>query len=348
MINQYLQRLKDSEPLLVRPSLLTNQHSLNKESFSLSGNWDRLGSSIVNGKIYKSFLLRLQGASWESTPLYKDKHSLGKRWLKKLPIWDSMLQDITTNGYTQLPNKNKVDEYISVLVGRHGHMFIYNGIHRLICCLLSKKDDKIPVKILLRHTGWKSFRSSCIRYQKRRGSLYCQLPHPDLESIPYYWTNERAELIAKYSLFQGGKVLDAGSHWGTTSYILSNAGFNVEAIEISTPHFKKLKKLSKWPGPGFTVGNTDVLSLTGSYDTLVILNLVHHFLKDRLKLSRFIDFLNDNSFSEIFYQSHKEGDKWSPYMLPTESLKMIMEATEMYSVTAVKEFNGRQLFHIHR
>ena len=348
MITKYLQKLKHYEPILVDPKDLVNQHSLNKVSFDLSGDWDTIGESITSGYIYKSFKKRLEGADWKSTRLYQRKYKKGNRWLRKLPIWDQMLQDIVSNGYTQQPNKNRIDEYISILIGRHGHMFIYNGIHRLVCCLLSDKVSKIPVKILLRHSEWDTFKSQCLSYAKHRGSLYCQLPHPDLESIPYYWTNERANLIAKHSFYPGGSILDAGSHWGTTSYVLSTKGFKVEAVERSKPHYNKLKKLSQWPGPGFKATNSNVLDNKGSYNTLVLLNLVHHFLKDRRTLSQFIDFLNDLKFDEIFYQSHKPDDKWAPYMTPSETLKTIIEATEMYSVTSLENFNGRQLYHITR
>ena len=346
MITKYLRKLKNYEPILVEPSLLTNQHSLNKSSFSLNGDWDTLTHSITNGYIYKSFQKRLEGVDWKSTRLYQRKYKKGERWLRKLKVWDSMLQDITTNGYTQHANRDKIDEYISILIGRHGHMFIYNGIHRLVCCLLSDKDTKIPVKVLLRHTDWATFKRQCEAYAKRRGSLYCQLPHPDLESIPYYWTNERAECIADVSIFPGGHVMDIGAHWGTTSFIMAKNNFICTAIEKSKVHFNKLIKVSRFPRSGFSIANRDFTKSPLNADIGIFLNIAHHFILDKEKQKRFFHFLSLSKFNEVFYQSHRVDDKWASTMSPGEMLENIKSLTGLKSHYQLADFNGRKLWHL--
>ena len=346
MVKKFLRKLKDAPVIYVRPSDIQNQHSLDKNNIDLNGDWDNLGRVVQKGFIFKSFKERLEGTPWERTTLFKRKKRLGKRWLKKLPIWDSMLNDIVNNGYTQRPNSEPIDEYISILIGRNGHMFIYNGIHRLVCCLLSDKVDKIPVKVLLRHTQWAHFKRQCEDYAKRRGGLYAQLPHPDLESIPYNWTNERAELIAKNSNYPGGTLIDIGSHWGTTSYILAQYGFKVTAIERSKNHFNKLTKLSQLPGKSFNRIREDFTLLDFDIDTCVMLNIAHHFIIDKQKKESFRRFLLANDFKEVFYQAHKTDDKWSPYMKPEEMLSFIMENSRKSEYSMLKDFNGRKLYHI--
>lgn len=346
MIGRYLKQLKDAPVIYVKPIDIANQHSLDKHSFDLNGDWDILGRTVYKSFIFKSFAQRLKGEPWESTTLYKRKKRLGKRWLRKLPIWDSMLNDIVTNGYTQQPNSEPIDEYISILIGRDGHMFIYNGIHRLVCCLLSKKVDKIPVKVLLRHTEWAKFKRSCEAYAKRRGGLYAQLPHPDLESIPFNHTNERAELIAENSNFPGGTVVDIGSHWGTTSYILAQHGFKVTAIERSKNHFNRLTKISKFPGKTFDRMRGDFTIYDFNIDTLVMLNIAHHFIIDKQKRESFRKFLLANDNREIFYQAHGEDSKWAPYMSPDEMLSFIMSNSRKYNYVMLKDFNGRKLYHL--
>ena len=346
MIGKYLRQLKNAPIIYVKPSDIANHHSLNKHGFDLNGDWDNLTQTVHKGIIFKSFAQRLKGDPWESTVLYKRKKRLGKRWLRKLSIWDSMLNDIVNNGYSQRSNKEPIDEYISILIGRNGQMFIYNGIHRLVCCLLAKREEKIPVKVLLRHTQWAQFKRSCIEYSNRRGGLYAQLPHPDLESIPYIWTNERAELIASNSNYPGGTVVDIGSHWGTTSYVLAQKGFQVSAIERSKNHYRRLSKLSKFPGKPFNPMLGDFTLYDFDIDTFVMLNIAHHFIIDKVKHESFRKFLQSNDCKEIFYQAHKEDDKWSPYMKPEEMLDFILTNSKKHSFRMLKDFNGRKLYHL--
>lgn len=346
MIKKYLKQLKDAPVIYVNPTDIVSKHSLNKDKFTTDGNWDTLGDTIYSGFIYNAFEARLDGAEWEDTEFFKRQSGLGKRWLNKLPLWDLMLDDIVNNGYNQRKNRNKIDEYISILIGRNGHMFIYNGIHRLVCCLLSDEVDKIPVKVLLRHSEWEKFKDSCIDYANRRNGLYAQLPHPDLESIPFNHSNNRAELVADASNFPNGSVLDIGAHWGTTSYVLAQKGFNVTAVEKSKNHFNKLKKISMFPGKSFTAKHQDFTIEPLATNTLVMLNIAHHFIIDKVKRNRFMNWLNDSSFAEIFYQAHGEDSKWAPYMTPEEMLNKIMDTSGMKEYSMLKDFNGRKLYHL--
>ena len=157
-IKPLLGKLEKAEVIWVWPEDLINTHSVRKgQGIDLSGNWDRLGNSILGGMIYKSFKRRLNGVEWEDTTIYKQRPKNRHWWTRKLPIWDSMLKDIIPNGFTQRPLLDPIDEYMSILIGRNGDMFIYNGIHRYVCCLVSEVKKKIPVKVLARHSEWAKF-----------------------------------------------------------------------------------------------------------------------------------------------------------------------------------------------
>ena len=350
-VNIGYKRLAKANPIWVWPKDLINVHSARKvrtRVIDLSGDWDKLGKSVLDGHIYKSFKHRLSGTPWEDTTTYKKRPLKKPHWPRKLPVWDKMLADIVPNGFTQRPLKDPIDEYMSILIGRNGDMFIYNGIHRFVCCLLSEVRKKIPVKVLARHTEWAEFKQSCYNYQQRRGKLYSQIPHPDLESIPYYWTNERAELIAKHSLYPKGTVVDLGAHWGITSYILSQHGFKCTAIEKSKKQFVKLTKISKFPGLSFNMMLDDFTIYDFDIDTFVMLNIAHHFIIDKVKRKTFTRFMQANSCKEIFYQSHRTDDKWAPHMMPQKMLKLIMDSAEMNNALSLKTFNGRELWHLSR
>ena len=347
-IKKRVRVLKDAKVIIIDPETLSLPQLRCDVRVDLDGDWDTLGRSVKNGYIFKSFKMRLGGEAWEDTPIYKNRPISKPSWIKKLRRWDRMIADIVENGYTFRPlKKDFIDEYMSILIGRNGDMFIYNGIHRLCCCLLSKVKKEVPVKVLLRHSGWKDFRANVTRYQKKRGQLYCQLPHPDLASIPYYWTNERAELIAENSINQGGYVLDAGSHWGTTSYVLAQKGFNCTAAEISKSHHKRAVKIARFPGKWFMPINRDFLDLDINLSgTLVLLNIAHHFIYKPKLFKKFKRFLRTNPIKEIFYQAHKLGDKWSPKMEPLEMLKTISSRSNLSTINELGNFNGRILYHL--
>jgi len=257
-----------------------------------------------------------------------------------------------TNGYSVKPNNRKLDEYITVLIGRYGDMFHFNGIHRLSCCMLSNKVQKIPVKVLARHVWWQRFRNrvSNIRNRRPKYLLYSQIPHPDLENIPYrYPTYERVRLISERSGYPGGTVLDAGAHWGSISYGLAQEGFHCTAVEINESTFKFTRRISKFPGKSFKPLLGNFLDIRQHFDTLVIFNIAHHFIgNDNFK--RFMNFLNENSFKEIFYHTHREeGEKLKGKDInypPIRYLNGIKDSSGLHNHEKIGHILHRDLFHI--
>ena len=316
--------------------------------------WDMHYRDIRDSNIYKMFEDRVNGNGWPDGLLADKKPSFKKL---RLESWDSMISDITQNGYSFRPfEKCKSDEYISVMIGRDGHIILYNGIHRTCCCLLSSVKNKIPVKVIYRHPEWDAFKASISGYEERNKKIYCHVPHPDLDSIEHYWNNDRAELIAEKSFYPRGRVLDIGSHWGTTSFTLAKHGFTCVAIENNECHFRKTSKISRMNssggGPTFTAINTNALDYIayGETDTLVMLNIAHHFQMKKEDYDAFIRFLKANKFKEIFYQSHKDKDKWSTQsatcLKPAQYRGRIMRAAGLKHYKTLATFGGRDLYHL--
>lgn len=303
------------------------------------GNWDTGNRLVTSTIIFKGFKQRLEGADWKSTKFYKHYRQSEDR----LKNWDEMLKDIMTYGYTHRPINDIVDNYMSILIGRNGHMFIYNGIHRFCCCMLSPIRQKVPVKVILCHIQWRNFRNSCSSFKGTQGRIYSQLPHPDLEQIPFHFDSTRSDLIAKHSNFPGGTLIDIGAHWGTTSYILAQHGFDVTSIEKDKNHFLKMQKVSKLPGKPFKPLHADFLEIPQKANTLVMLNIAHHFTPDP---ERFLTFLRKSSFSEVFYQAHAVQNKWTKFVIPRKYLRQIMNVTDMKKANMLIEIGGRKLWHL--
>ena len=327
--------------------------------WNLNSDWDRLDRVFAWSVVHKSFKARYNGAEWKDTKLYKQRLANGKlndKWLAKTVVWDEMLKDIIDNGYSHRPlPKNLVDEYILILIGRHGHPIIYNGIHRLSCCLLSKHRKKIPVKVLARHTRWEKFKTFILNYaENHTGQLYSCIPHFDLENITSNWPCERSELIAESAINKKGSVFDAGSHWGVVSYHLAQKGFKCVAMEKNTDTYNVMRKIQKLPGKSFKTIKKDVLSVesnTISTDILLLLNLVHHFQMKKDTFNKFIAFLDKLDTKEIFYHAHKNGDKWSTSsamnLKPKEVLEIISKTSGLTKIDNLATLKGRSLYHLH-
>jgi len=358
-LGNLLQQSVGAEPVWIDSDTLIHQlFPCTDRSIAITTNDDfDLGYRDIRASlIYKEFKNRSVGKPWDETKLLAKKQPRYRA--RRYKYWDAMLDDIINNGYSFRPfDKCAIDEYISVLIWRDGHILLYNGIHRACCCLLSKVKNKIPVRVIYRHPEWQAFKDSVLKYQARHEKLYCQLPHPDLETIPHYWDNERVELIAIESVYKGGRVLDIGTHWGATSHTLAGRGFDCTAIERHPGHFKKADKVSRMNPRGtdrvFRALNEDALDFNpdGKYDALVMLNLAHHFQDTEKLYARFMAFLERGKFKEIFYQSHKPGDKWSTQsamsLPPTESLRRIMTAAGLQHSVRIATFGNRGLYHIY-
>lgn len=345
----YLRKL-DSAPILhVWPEYIVYKSYIDRNTeIVLDGDWDRIGWLVKDTPTFKSFQDRLNGVPWKETELYKIGVEKKRHWLGRLRYWDRMLNDIVKNGYTHRPIKNPIDSYISVLIGRNGDIIFHNGLHRLCSCLLSSVRKKIPVKVILRHPEWEKFRNEVIQFKERRGTkqVYCHLPHPDLEHIKHLWNNERADIIAGQSLYPGGDVVDVGCNWGTISYCIAQKGFNVLAVENAPVPWKFLSKISKFPGKPFKITKKDFTKMKITADTLLMLNIAHHFIFDKGKRKKFVQFLNELNVKEIFYQANRDGDKWSRHTSLEDFHNLIMSESGMTKSEHLATYHERSLYHL--
>ena len=345
----YLRKLEDAPILWVYPEDIVYKSYIDRYTkIDLSGDFDRLGWLITETATYKAFSDRLNGIPWSETELYTIGVEKKRHWLGRLNYWNKMLFDIVENGYTHRPIVKPIDNYISVLIGRDGDIIFHNGIHRLCAAKLSKVRKKIPVKLIIRHAEWTDFRNKVFEFRNKnpRKQLYCQVPHPDLDQIKYLWGNDRADWIEKYSLYPKGNLVDIGVNWGTVSYTLAQKGFKVTAIENHPTPWEFLKKVVKFPGKQFSIAKRDFTRMKITADTLVALNIAHHFMKDESKRKKFVQFLNNLNVKEIFCQIHGWTGKIATQISPEETIKLIMENTGMTNSQHLTTINHRPLYHL--
>ena len=345
----YLKKLKDADILYVWPEEMVFKSQINRHTkIDLDGDFDKLDLLVKETTTYKSFVDRLNGAPWEETELYEVGTTKKSYWLHRFPYWDKMLNDIVESGYTHRPIKIEFDNHITVLIGRNGDLIFHNGIHRLSAILLSKVHKKIPVRVVIRHAQWEKFRQQVLAFQAKnpRKQLYCQIPHPDLEYLKYYWGNDRADWVAVKSLYSGGSVVDVGANWGTISSVLAKRGFNVTAIENHPTPLRFLRKIAKFPDSHFKVVRSNFTRMKITADTLLLFNIVHHFIRDKQKYERLVQFLSNLNVKEIFYQAHGQTGKIAKHMKPEDTLRLIMERTGMTWSKHLITLRHRPIYHL--
>lgn len=99
-----------------------------------------------------------------------------------------------TDPFSNVPSTNPqrfkyLYDEVLVNIGRDGELLFCGGHHRLSIAKLLK-IKKIPVRVLVRHTGWQQYRDHL--YQKPPSELEeLGVSHPDLQDIIGYQSNIR-------------------------------------------------------------------------------------------------------------------------------------------------------------
>ena len=255
-----------------------------------------------------------KGEQWSDTQYYRlylaeilaGKVKWGCRnkeeWDKRCAMLDSIYQEIKSNGY----HPQKIEDYISVNIGRDGQLIFNNGRHRLTFCKLLEVSE-IPVRITVRHAKWVMFKNQILEYTKSRGGkVYAPLTHIDLQSIPSVYGHKRYELIQKnISAIHKGTVLDIGSHWGFFCHKFEESGFDCLAVENDPKNLYFLEKLKRAEERNFSVFNKSIFSLdldNEKYDIVLALAVFHHFTKEENTYNQLIHFLKNLHVGEMYFE----------------------------------------------
>ena len=126
-----------------------------------AGDWDKKGEKFNKALTYTIFNQRFNGGKeWAETDYYAQFQKLGglrkcSSWetflSQHLQKWDTLYQDIKTNGYKnhQECRKPPTDE-IEVAVDRDGEILFIDGRHRLVIAKLLKIPE-VPVIVNIWH-----------------------------------------------------------------------------------------------------------------------------------------------------------------------------------------------------
>jgi 2-polyprenyl-3-methyl-5-hydroxy-6-metoxy-1,4-benzoquinol methylase len=342
----------------------------------MGGNWDLTSNKFDDLLVFTSFKQRIkEKKEWSSTPYYNEllhdiKNGRSRfscnnetELIKRFINIDSIIKDISQNGYklnsNLYLNKGKIEkDEITVNIGRNGDYLFQNGRHRLSIAKLLE-IDKIPIQILVRHKKWFEFRKRILRLANDLGGkLYQPAWHPDLLDIPFtHECIDRFEAIENSLPINRGKLLDVGANLFFFCNKFEEIGFNCIGIEKDFEHVNIAKLLKKASRKKFIIEYGNILDVKiinkigYTFDVLLLLNICHHFLKEKKSFEKMTRWLRSIKTKYIFFEPHLQNEEQmkNAYLnfSNNEFVKYIMENTKKCkSIPIYKAKDGRPLFFI--
>ncbi len=300
----------------------------------IKGNWDLTEKEFEKLDIYVALKeVLLYGGKWQNTFFYKN---ILCRLMNGEILWncsnvnelnnrckylETLFFKIRESGYRNqselLKNKNnynpsKIDDEITVNIGRYGDILFSNCAHRLAIAKLLN-INKVPVKIAVRHPMWMSFKKEVLQYAFKHGGVYQPITHPDLNDIPaFHKSEDRFNIIRENLTQKRGKLLDIGANWGYFCHKFENEGFNCFAVENDLENIYFLKKIKRAERRNFYIIDKSLLDekriLNNNYNVVLALNIFHHFLKRSELYNKFKVFLNKLKVNEMFFEPHNYNE----------------------------------------
>jgi len=311
----------------------------------IGGDWDINTLKIEQLDIYKALKdYFVDGIDLKESNLYAADITSKEKIKGEARIWyniyaydyqarvdrlNKLYISIKKSGYKsqeELQSDIPLDE-VRVKIGRRGKILFENSIHRLIIAKLLKVDT-IPAIVTVRHSQWQRFKNEL--FQLSRGpfsiggeKLYQKLVHPDLQDIPYcHDCDDRYGLIykeicthQKWDAFTKGSVLDIGAYLGFFCHKLEEAGFNCYAIESNPTLALYMKKLKEIENKKFTIYKFDFLGnmnnefLKREYTYVLVLNIFHHFIKNKASFDKMRKVLKKLKCKGMFFEAHNPNEK---------------------------------------
>lgn len=341
----------------------------------IGGNWDRLEKKFEELDVYVAFKeVCINGKDWKDTVYYqrfidgivhrkfpggcKNKSDIDRRF----KYLESLYQNIKNEGYKSrsemLSEENtsdllRIEDEITVNVGRNGDLLFGNGAHRLAIVKLLG-IQKIPVKITVRHPQWVCFRREILLYAKEhRGKTYHPITHPDLQDIPAFHGQDRFSIIGKNLSVREGWLLDIGAHWGYFCHKFEEIGFDCYAVESDKVSVHFLKKLKRAENRDFKIIPKSIFEYPDienvHFDVVLALNIFHHFLKKEDSYFKLINLLKNLKMKEMYFEPHlpnefQSGELYKNYS-EEEFVEFILQKSKLNNAELIGEAkDGRKIY----
>lgn len=284
-----------------------------------------------------------------------------KIYTERLKIY---FEDIKKNGYKlqkELPPdiiwfQETKDDEIMVAVDRHGHLLALNGWHRLVIAkILGLKE--VPVLIAVRHKDWVDFCDNFESFLKQewkgmKEDIYQPAEHIEFQDLKPVWGDYRYKVIRENMFITKGTLLDVGALFGHFCHKFEDDGLYCTAVENNPEYIKYLKKFKEAGHRKFKIEENSLFNLIHyQYDVILVLNILHHFLKTKEGYNLLIPFLQKIDTKEMFVQIPTQGENqmvnsFIPYD-QNSFLKLLSETTKMAYIK-IGEEHDRPIFKFYK
>jgi hypothetical protein len=202
-------------------------------------------------------------------------------------------------------------EDMSCSIGREGDLLLNTGLRNLLAAR-AIHVPKVPIRIVARHPKWQRFRNELCALSVEK-NLYQGLTHPDLCDIPAeHPSEERVDIVSKNMTAQTGRLLDIGANFGYFCHRFEDQGFECTAVEVDLKALYFLRKLKRAESMTYRIVSQSVLEWKDlknkEYQTVLALNIFHHFLKRKILFEKFVEVLRNLHTKEIFFEPHLSDD----------------------------------------
>ncbi len=294
----------------------------------LGGDWDLSEIHFDDLDIHQAIrMVCLEGKPWSETVFYQRNLAVLD---KGLVIWgcsdqqafdnrcsnlEYLFRSIQREGYKtqdelaaqhgKKGHREVNQEEIGISIGRSGDLLFSDGAHRTsIAKVLGLQ--KVPVKVVVRHTQWAEFRKQLIRYSISRGGKWMQpAPHPDLDDIPHNREYPRLFDVIRQDLqISTGSLLDIGAQLGYFCHRFEEQGLECYALEERPEELRFLKKLHHAGSHQFKIIECPIASFEPApkitFDAILILDYLCQAENQPEKFHDLLTFLRRLVFRRLY------------------------------------------------
>lgn len=319
------------DPELIKFIHIINIEKLHNSPKILKGNWDREIKKINKTDLDISSNLRFKsGKSWTDTEHYhkilneilngKPRYGCSNKdewnnYLRKLDyFYDELKQknnfqkEELLNVNSLLKSKDNLPDFDNIIVNidRKGKLLLLKGEH-LLSIFKILKFPQIPIKIRIRHKKWIKFKKE-LKYFSRRGKLYQQLTHPDLQDFPFKYGDIRFNMIKESMSVFKGTLIDIGANLGYFCHKFEDKGFKCYAVEINPLYLYFLKKIKQIESRNFEIISDSIFRYNKKsdlvFDVGLALNIFHNLITRKRTFFKLKKVLNRLKVKELFFGAH--------------------------------------------
>jgi SAM-dependent methyltransferase len=299
------------------------------------GDWDIPLHRVEDMRVCQAMNDRIHhGVSWQTTEYYQHAISRinggqvlwgcsdGTSFDKRCEEIDRLIESIDRQGYRERSadpamSARPGDKEILINISRDGLCLFQDGRHRLAIALaLGLK--RVPVQVLVRHSGWQSFRELMHQMARgnggasKRGVLYQTPMHFDLVDIPSeHACEDRWEAIKNNLDAAPGNALDIGCNLGFFCHRLEESGYSCIGVEYLPTIALAARKIAYAEDRKLKIVTGDILNSetmaeigASRFDVLIALNIFHHFIKTRDGYERLRQFMGNLQIGTMFFEPH--------------------------------------------